>query len=69
MDPFAIERIDIREDYGEDRFVLIGLVENQVFAVVYTERVHPGKEPTIRVISARKATHHEQEEYFRENRS
>ena len=25
LDPFAVERLDDREDYGEDRFILIGI--------------------------------------------
>lgn len=30
QDPFAIERVDDREDYGEDRFVIIGMAEGKV---------------------------------------
>ncbi|HTT65764.1 MAG TPA: BrnT family toxin [Bryobacteraceae bacterium] len=26
-DPFAIERLDDREDYGEERFVIIGMAQ------------------------------------------
>ena len=37
-DPFAVERLDDREDYGEDRFILIGFAEGTVLTVVYTER-------------------------------
>jgi uncharacterized protein len=62
-DPFAIERLDDREDYGEDRFVMIGMAEGNVLLyVAYTER-----EERIRIISARRATHNEQEDYFRHN--
>jgi uncharacterized DUF497 family protein len=61
-DPFAIERLDDREDYGEDRFVLIGLAEGALLTVVHTER--SGR---IRIISARQATRHEQDDYFVEN--
>jgi hypothetical protein len=61
-DPFAIERLDDREDYGEDRFVLIGLAEGAVLTVVYTER-----NGRIRIISARQATKLEQDDYFVEN--
>ena len=62
-DPFAIERLDDREDYGEERFVLIGMAEGHVVLyVAYTER-----EERIRIISARGATQHEQDDYFRQN--
>ena len=62
-DPFAVERIDDREDYGEERFVLIGMAEgNLVLLVVYTER-----QGRIRIISARRATKREQDDYFQQN--
>jgi uncharacterized protein len=61
-DPFAIERLDDREDYGEDRFILIGTAESAVLTVVYTER-----DGRIRLISARRATKHEQDDYFIQN--
>ena len=50
---------DERFDYGEDRFVTFGLLQGQVVAVVHTE-----SEDYIRIISARKATKYEQENYF-----
>ena len=34
-DPFGIERLDDREDYGEDRFILIGTAEGALLTVVY----------------------------------
>lgn len=58
-DPFAIEFLDDREDYGEERFVIIGLVDAHVLYVAYTER-----DEAIRIISARRATKHEQKAYF-----
>lgn len=61
-DPFAIERLDDREDYGEDRFILIGTAESTVLTVIYTER--NGRN---RIISARQATKHEKDNYFIEN--
>jgi uncharacterized DUF497 family protein len=61
-DPFAVERLDDREDYGEERFILIGTAEEAVITVVYTER-----NGRFRIISARRATRHEQEDYFIEN--
>jgi hypothetical protein len=62
-DPFAIERLDDREDYGEARFVLIGMAEGNILLfVAYTER--GGR---IRLISARRATQDEQDDYFQQN--
>lgn len=38
-DAFAVERLDDREDYGEDRFIIIGIATGQVILlVVYTPR-------------------------------
>jgi uncharacterized DUF497 family protein len=62
-DPFAIERLDDREDYGEERFVIIGMAEGHILLfVAYTER-----QGRIRIISARRATQLEQDDYFRQN--
>jgi len=62
-DPFAVERLDDRQDYGEQRFVIIGMAEGRVVLfVAYTER-----EERIRIISARRATQYEQDDYFRQN--
>ncbi|MGA2904489.1 MAG: BrnT family toxin [Candidatus Korobacteraceae bacterium] len=62
-DVFAVERQDDREDYREPRFVTMGKAENGVIlVVVYTER-----ENRIRIISARRATRFEEEDYFRQN--
>ena len=62
-DPFAVERLDDREDYGEERFVLIGMAEgNVVLFVAYTER-----EGRMRIISARRATQNEQDDYFEQS--
>jgi uncharacterized DUF497 family protein len=45
---------DTREDYGEARYVALGLLEGIVVSMVYTERGS-----TIRLISIRKALKHE----------
>ena len=51
------------KDYGEERFVIIGMAEGDVLLfVAYTER-----ETRIRMISARRATQREQDDYFRQN--
>jgi len=44
-------RLDDRVDYGEDRWVGIGLLSRRLGVVLYTERCGN----TIRIISARKA--------------
>ena len=62
-DPFAIERIDDREDYGEERLVIVGMAAGHVLLyVAYTER-----QERIRMISARRVTQHEQDDYYRQN--
>jgi len=58
-DPLAIEYLDDRQDYGEERFLIIGLADGHVLFVAYTER-----DNIIRIISARRATKLEQETYF-----
>ena len=63
-DPFAIEWLDDRQPYGEDRYVILGMVENRLLYVAYTMR---GKK--IRIISARKAEPHERRLYHEENLS
>jgi uncharacterized DUF497 family protein len=41
-DPFAIERIDDRQDYGEERFILIGMADGHVLLfIAHTERAGP----------------------------
>jgi uncharacterized DUF497 family protein len=63
QDPFAIERLDDREEHAEERFVTIGMAEGKVLLfVAYTER-----EERIRIISARRATQYEQDDYFQQN--
>ena len=52
---------DERFDYGENRFVVIGVIKSQILVVAYTER---GEH--IRIISARKATKNEQINYFQQ---
>lgn len=52
-------RPDTREDYGEDRWLGLGMIGNRVVAIIFAT---PGPE-TIRIISLRKADHEEREEY------
>jgi uncharacterized DUF497 family protein len=46
---------DDRQDYGEDRWIGIGILETRVVVVVFTER----GEDTIRIISMMKALNHD----------
>lgn len=57
-DPFALEWLDDRRDYGEERYCLIGMSEGRLLFVVYTPRGD-----TIRIISARGAEPHERRKY------
>ncbi len=56
--PMVVE-LDERDNYGEDRFVAIGLLNGRVVVIVYTE---PDDE-TIRIISLRKALSYERKYY------
>jgi uncharacterized DUF497 family protein len=61
-DPFAVEWIDEREDYGEERCGLLGLYGREVLYVAYTERGD-----NLRIIMARRADRDEQDRYYRQN--
>lgn len=61
-DPFGVEWIDEKTSYGEDRVILLGMSGGQILSVVYTER-----NERIRIISARRATKHEKDKYYRQN--
>jgi uncharacterized protein len=61
-DPFAVEWIDERTVYGEERVMLLGMGVGQILSVVYTERGE-----RLRIISARRATKYEKDEYYRQN--
>ena len=50
-----LSAIDHRKDYGEERWVAIGIMKGIIVVVVYTEE----SEETYHLISARKATKNE----------
>ena len=53
-------RLDTRECYGEDREISIGMIDGVlVLVVIHTER----NEGVIRLISARRATRKERQDY------
>ena len=57
-----LAKLDTRRDYGEERWVGIGLLKNSAAVTVYVEWED---QETIRIISARKATRHESQEYHK----
>jgi uncharacterized DUF497 family protein len=59
-DPFALIELEDSQDYGEDRFLLIGRAQDGVITVIYTER-----NERIRIISAREANDYERGNYHR----
>jgi uncharacterized DUF497 family protein len=59
-DAFAFEQYDFGSEPDEIRYLIAGMVDGIILTVVYTERGE-----RIPIISARKATKHEQAEYHR----
>ncbi len=57
-DPLVLIEQDVSEDFGEDRFLAVGRVEDLLMSVAFTERGG-----CIRIISARKANSHERRAY------
>ena len=51
-------RPDSREDYGEKRWIGIGMIQGRIAFVAFSERPND----TIRIISLRKADHEERKE-------
>lgn len=66
-DTLAVVEIDDSEDYGEERLILIGMADNGLLMVVHTDRSYDEETQRIRLISARRATKHEEDHYYREN--
>ena len=59
FDGDTVTVIDDRFEYDETRYITFGLLKARVIVVAHTET-----EDVIRIISARKATKHEEENYF-----
>jgi uncharacterized protein len=53
--------LDGRFDYGESRFITLGLIRGRVVVIAHTEAPQ-----VIRIISVRKATKNEEANYFKE---
>ena len=62
FDPDRLVQADARHSYGEERYRLMGKIEQRLFVVVYTPR-----HEAMRIISARKANQRELRQY--ENRT
>ena len=58
LDPNRIVHADTRHSYGEDRYELMGMIEQRLFVVVYTPR-----RDAVRIISAPKANQREVTHY------
>jgi len=61
-DPLALDWLDESEDYGEDRYAIIGMSERRLLYVAYTMRGE-----AIRIISARLAEPQDRRRYHEEN--
>jgi uncharacterized DUF497 family protein len=59
-DPNRVEEIDTRFVYGEERIQVIGMAHSDVLFVIVTLR----SEDICRILSARRATRHEQDRYY-----
>jgi uncharacterized DUF497 family protein len=59
----VLRKRDTRRDYGEERFIALGIFDGVVLSVVFTER-----EGDLRIISAWRAGRHEREAYDRHRR-
>ena len=59
-DKRKITLTDNRKDYGEERKITIGLVQNLLVATV----VHTPRNAKTRIISARRAKQKEREDYY-----
>ena len=59
---FAVAEADSANSGEEDRYKLVGAVEDRMLTVSFAYRV-----PRVRIISARRATPHEQRPYYQTN--
>ena len=57
-----LTELDEREDYGEDRWIGIGMLEARIVVIVFTAREEDNEE-IVRIISLRKALNHERTKY------
>ena len=63
-DLHALDELDDKEDYGEDRFNLTGMVDGRLLVVTYAQTIDESTgDEIIRIISARKAERGEAKSY------
>jgi hypothetical protein len=63
-DKYMLTSFDDKHSEDEDRWVTIGQTpNNNILVVIHTYRKTKNKE-SVRIISARKATRHEEKQYF-----
>lgn len=60
---YMLLQLDRRRDYGEDRWLGIGILRGRVVTVVFAE-----KDGLVRIISARRSAKHEIKAYFQKIR-
>ncbi len=63
-DPLMVEELDHKEDYGEDRIIAYAMGKTEILTIIYTQRGE-----FARIISARRATRNEQNDYYSQNTS
>ena len=63
-DPLRLEEVDDRFEYGEERTRVIGMALHHILFVITTTR----DDNTCRIVSARRATRHEQDRYYTDHR-
>jgi uncharacterized DUF497 family protein len=61
-DPFAMDWLDDRHDYGEDRYAIVGMAQGRLLYVAFTMRGL-----RTRIISARGAEPYEHRQYHEDN--
>ncbi len=59
-DPRALISIDLRFDYGEERLFALGMVDGTIWVCVHVAL----SDVTVRIISVRKATREEADDYY-----
>lgn len=62
-DPFHLSKLDMRFSYFEERWITIGQIKDKMVVVVVNLYFDTDDDEVIRIISARKATVNERNQY------
>jgi len=62
-DPMMVSKLDLRYTYGEERWFSVGVTKKGMITMVVNLVFDEHQEPIIRIISARKATPKEVQNY------